>query len=188
MTAIKKLFNPNTLSLFLVIAFPIHFWSIMMQLYEIQDITLWEIMGRAGYSLTFAFFESCVLFLIFLPLYLLLSKRVAELKSLVITSWAYLTIAIAAISAQIYATIDKSAAKLWYRVFLFIGRFEGISILIFIIFVITMVSLPVFITIYSQKSARFMYKLLEGIATLSIFYLLIDAVGIVVIFIRNSFG
>lgn len=188
MTAMKKSINPNTILLFLVVAFPIHFWSIIMQLYEIEDTPAWEALGRGGYSLLFALAESVLIFVLLLPVFILLIKRVGETKALVITSWLYLGVAAAASVAQAFATIDKSAGTLWHRLFTLVGRFEGVSFILFMLLLLATLYTPVLLSLRSYKVSLTMYKGIERIASLTFFYLFLDAIGIMVIVIRNITG
>ena len=74
-----KTHRKDLLKLFLIIAFPIHIWSIYQVLSNFEWVaertTVWDAVGFTAYSLTFALFESILFLVLFTPIYLLLRKN-----------------------------------------------------------------------------------------------------------------
>ena len=65
--------------LFLISAFPIHFWTLILVFRDISWLTertnAWDAIGVASYGMVFAFVESVVIFLVLALLGLLTPKQ-----------------------------------------------------------------------------------------------------------------
>src|SRR5512134_2915468 len=66
-------------SLFLICAFPLHFWTLILVFRDISWLTertsAWDAIGAASYGMVFAFTESLVIFLVAVLLGFLTPKR-----------------------------------------------------------------------------------------------------------------
>ena len=69
-------------SLFLICAFPLHIWTIILTLRDFSWVSertnSWDAIGVVSYGLLFAFIESVIVFLVFTLLGFLVSKKWTE--------------------------------------------------------------------------------------------------------------
>lgn len=176
-------------SLFLVCAFPLHFWTLILVFRDISWLTertnAWDAIGVASYGMIFAFTESVVIFLIVALLGLLTPKhwetdrRIAFLALLIlITSiWGMISqllflwnVSLPVQAIQFLRSSDHPLRILY-----------GVSLVI----VIPTVLLPLFSFIRSKKVVAVMQNLTERLSLLTMFYLFFDLLGLIIIIIRN---
>jgi len=188
METTKQIRRQHSLLLFLWVAFPIHFWSILTQLYQLQDITFGEIIGRAGYALLFALVESCLLFLLVWLVYYLLGRLLAARTALALSGWLYLMIALARMAVQGYAMLNKSGAALWLRLLGAVCRSGMVGLVAVVLFILALVLLPSLSFLRSGKAVDVFFSVAERLALLSSLYLVLDAAGLLVVLIRNLVG
>jgi hypothetical protein len=176
-------------SLFLICAFPLHLWTLILVFRDmdwvIKRTNVWDAIGVGAYGMLFAFAESILIFAGIVSLGLLLpnrwqtERRVAFLSLLVILTafWAMfgqlrflwnLSLPIPVIS--MLARSDHPF-RLLYAMYLTV--------------VIPSILIPVYVFVRSNNSIKWMKELTERLATLTIFYLLFDVVGLVIVIIRN---
>ena len=104
---LKRLSTGDLITLFLIVAFPIHAWSIFMVLQDFQwvmerTVSIWDGIGYASYSLTFALFESVVIFIIVWLLSLLLPSQWKSNKIIAGMGTVMVSVSIWAILNQLY--------------------------------------------------------------------------------------
>lgn len=185
MTEPGRAHRQHSRTLFLFVAFPVHFWSILTQLYQLQDISFSEIVGRAGYALLFALVESCLLFLVVWLVYRLLCLRLTQGTALALSGWSYLVVALARMAVQGYAMLNKSGAALWLRLLGAAGRSGMPGLVAVIVVVLASVLLPSLLLLRSDKAVELFNNLAARLALLSGLYLVLDAVGLVIVIVRN---
>ncbi len=176
-------------SLFLTCAFPLHFWALLLAFRDISWLTertnLWDAIGVVSYGLLFAFVESVMIFLVLvligivIPLHWSSDRRVAFLGLLI------LLVSIWGIISQLLF--------LW-NVFLPSGAIQFLrssSHALRILYaaslavVIPTILLPVYLFVRSKRSVAVMRDLMERFSLLTMLYLFFDAVGFVIVIIRN---
>jgi hypothetical protein len=188
-----KITRKESIKLFLIIAFPIHTWSLTIALYNFEWIAartdVWDSIGYCAYTLTFALFETIVIFLIFSPFYYFLTKNRDPDTAIAIIGTVFLLIAIwemiyrINISNQyiIETTILKigSILKIRYR--------YKIALLFLIIIgpIAGSIGLTPFMMVKYDKLRSIALDLFQRIELLSYLYLTMDLLGIAIIIIRN---
>lgn len=178
-----RLSNASKWRLFLIGAFPIHLWSIISQLWQVGDRH--EFFERAAYGLSFALFESLVVFLLLLAMYFMLPKRWGEDRIITSSSVLYFAIAFWAIVRQVYFMLNKSQGTFWFRAFGYVGRHQTPFLILLIVGIILSLIIPLWSIHKFERFRNSILTLLERIGTLTTIYLLFDLAGIVTIIIRN---
>lgn len=176
-------------SLFLVCAFPLHLWTLIMAFRDLSWLSertnAWDAIGVASYGMLFAFVESAVIFLIVALLGLLTPRHWGQSRRIAFLGLLILIVSIWGMIGQLLF--------LW-NVFLPVQAIEflrdsshplrilyGASLLV----VTPTVLLPVYSLIKSEKAVPFMQSLLERLSLLTMFYLFFDLLGLIVVIIRN---
>ncbi len=176
-------------SLFLMSAFPLHAWTLILAFRDISWLTdrtnAWDAVGVTSYGLVFAFVESLMFFAVVALLgYLVpgswdVDRRVALMTVLALVSsiWAMLE--------QLFFLIGTGFPG-WFigflvstghpaRVFLLLlGGVVGISVLG-----------PALLMMRSQRAYRFVRGMIDRLSILTMFYLVLDVVGLVIVIVRN---
>ncbi len=177
------------LTLFLISAFPLHLWTILLWLRDYSWIAArtdaWDAIGVGAYGLAIALLESIVVFLFAILMGYLLSSRWEEGRRTAILAFLVLITASWAISAQLFFLfeLDPSAFLIGWLA----GRDHPLRLLYFgVLMIVTgSVLLPVVLLLRSDKAVRSLHNLLDRLALLSGLYLLLDAAGLVIVILRN---
>lgn len=185
----RKYSGPGLWSLFLVCAFPLHLWTLIMVFRDISWLTertnAWDAIGAASYGMLFAFTESVVIFFVLALLGFLTprqwehNRRIAFLGLLVlITSiWGMIGQLLflwnVFLPAQAIQFLRSSShpLRILYAACLLI--------------VTPTVLLPVYSFMRSEKAVPFMQNLMERLSLLTLFYLFFDLLGFIIVIIRN---
>ncbi len=151
-----------------------------------ERTSLWDALGVASYGLVFAFVESVVLFLVvallglFLPRHWPPGRRVTFLALLVLitSAWGMLSqllflwdVSLPSPAIQYLRSSDHPLRVLYA------GSLAVV--------VLTVLS-PVVFFVRSKRSVSSMQNVMERISLLTIFYLLFDLLGLVIVVIRNA--
>ena len=176
-------------SLFLISAFPLHFWTLILVFRDISWLTertnAWDAIGVASYGMIFAFVESVVIFLVLALLGLLTPKQWESNRRI-----AFLAFLILIISAW---GIISQLLFLW-NVFLPAQAIEflrhsshplRIIYAVCLMVVTPTVLLPAYSFIRSKKAVTFMQNIIERLSLLTMLYLFFDVLGLIIIIIRN---
>jgi len=176
-------------SLFLISAFPLHFWTLILVFRDISWLTertnAWDAIGVASYGMVFAFVESVVIFLVLALLGLLTPKQWESNRRI-----AFLAFLILIISAW---GIISQLLFLW-NVFLPAQAIEflrhsshplRIIYAVCLMVVTPTVLLPAYSFIRSKKAVTFMQNIIERLSLLTMLYLFFDVLGLIIIIIRN---
>ena len=150
-----------------------------------ERTNLWDAIGVASYGMLFAFIESIVVFLVVLLVGLAIPKqwhsdrRIAFLALLILitSAWAMVSqllflwnVSLPAPAIQFLRNSDHPLRILY-----------GGSLAI----VTSTVLLLVFLFIKSKNSVAFMQNIMERVSLLTMFYLLFDVLGLIIVVIRN---
>lgn len=176
-------------SLFLVCAFPLHLWTLILVFRDmdwvIQRTNVWDAIGVGSYGMVFALAESLILFAGIVLLGFLTPKewdvdrRIAFLSLLVIllSLWAVIAqlrylwnVSLPLPLAQMIAA-SEHPLRLLYALYLAV--------------VVPSVALPVYLFLRSSRSVKWIQELTERLSTLAMFYLIFDLVGLVIVIFRN---
>jgi len=187
-----KTHQKDLLKLFLIIAFPIHIWSIYQVLSNFEWVaertTVWDAVGFTAYSLTFALFESILFLVLLSPIYLRLRKNNKADIVLAVIGSVFMIVAIWEMIYQINSnnsnffvtTIDQIVSKYKLRY-----RYKAGLIMSVAVFITTSIGLPPFLIVKYDKLKSIIIELYERIELLSYFYLALDLLSIVIVIIRN---
>jgi divalent metal cation (Fe/Co/Zn/Cd) transporter len=183
----------SLLNLFLVIAFPIHAWSIYLVLRDaswvMERTNAADVYGYGSYALVVAFAESVFVFLVMLLLSLLTPKRWKGSQLMTILGSLSLAVSFWTIMNQVYYVYDEvnpnkliqDIADLNHPV-----RISYLIIAILIVLIIASFILPMYLIDRSEKIKNVVATIFDRIAILSSLYLFLDVIGLINIIFRNG--
>ena len=174
-----KLSKYNKLLLFFVAAFPIHLWSVISQLWQYGDGK--DFFERGAYSLSFALFESIVVFLVLIFFSFFLPRKWGEKRILTILCIAYFVVAFWSMLGQIYFMLNLSEGTFLYRAFSYVGRHQLTFFISFILAILVSTIMPLWFIFRSEKFTNMIVSLIERISVLTVIYLILDFVGVLAV-------
>jgi hypothetical protein len=176
-------------NLFLVCAFPLHVWTIILAFRDFSWVTertnSWDAIGVFSYGLVFAFIESVAVLLVAILLGFLISKKWNEdHRVTLVGTLAFIT--------SLWAIVD-------YLFFMLQVTIPGKTIIalanmthplrllyaISLVLVIPTVVLPTYFLLRSERFLKGVQTFFERLSLLTQFYLFFDFVGLVIVIIRN---
>ena len=176
-------------SLFLICAFPLHLWTIILALKDFSWVaersTAWDAIGALSYGLVFAFLESTVIFLAVALLGFLIPRQWDERKRIALLSVLVLVTGFWAIAGQIYFLWNLSLPQ---QAILLLSRSSHplrILYALALVLVVPTVLVPTWLMLRSAQSIRFFMGISERLSLLASLYLVFDALGLLVVLIRN---
>lgn len=184
-------FNRLTFShffkIFLIVAFPVHVWSLLMIFKDAEFVTertvAWDTVGYAGYSLIFALLESLALAILFWALSLLLPKTWTEKRNLSLVGSLVMILSLASMLEQ--------AAHAWNeprlsRMFLHgLEKYPNQTYALIAGAILVAVVISIMAILRSEKFTNALAELFDRLSMLSYLYLFLDFAGIVIVLIRN---
>ena len=190
----KRLSRGDLITLFLVVAFPIHAWSIYMIMQDFQwvmerTVSVWDAIGYSSYSLDFALFESSVLFLVVLLFSFLLPSHWKANKTLAGISIVFFSVSFWAIINQLFffyyntsfvSRIPQIFVASAHPVRWFYLVAGGIVLL-----VLGSILVPLFFINRSSKFTKTTLAVIDRLVILSGLYIVLDIFGFIIIVIRN---
>ena len=176
-------------SLFLICAFPLHLWTLILAFRDISWVTertnAWDAIGVVSYGLIFAFVESVVIFLIFALLGLLTPKQWESDRRITFLAFLVLITSVWGMIGQLLFLWNVSLPE---QAIEFLRRSNHPLRIMYaacLIVVTPTVLLPAYSFIRSKKAVTVMQNLMERLALLTSFYLFFDVLGLIIIIIRN---
>ena len=176
-------------SLFLVCAFPLHLWTLILAFQDVEWVTertnAWDAVGVIAYGMLFALMESLIIFLIVALLGFLTPKHWNADKRIAFLSLLFLIAALWGMMGQLFflwhinlpAQIIHILARTEHPLrWLYAGSLA---------IVIPTVTLPVYSFMHSDKVFLFMQELISRLTLLTTLYLFFDALGLILVVIRN---
>jgi hypothetical protein len=168
----------DSLKVFLVCAFPIHVWAIILIFYNfpgvIISLTTWDVFGFVAYTLVFTFAETSILFLILTLACVLLPP------SVILDS--YLA----------NGTILALIISIWFGFLHIPMNFEQIgvawTIIIIWIWVVTLFAALMFSLVFIKREEKieiFVTKFAERLIVLSSIYIVLDLISAFILIIRK---
>jgi hypothetical protein len=185
-----KLYSRQGLwSLFLMCAFPLHFWTLLLAFRDISWLTersnFWDAIGVVSYGLLFAFVESLIVFLIVALLGLLVSTKWEEPRRIALLSLLVFILSLWAMYGQAYFIWNLTPAGWVLRLAAQSGHPYRYLFGITLIEVIPTVAIPAFLVLYWEKFFRFVQEAIDRFSLLTSLYLVLDIFGLVIVVIRN---
>lgn len=181
----KELFH-----LFLVGAFPIHLWSLLMVFNDfswvIEQKSLWYAFGYLSYSLVVALIESVLYFLVIFLLGLLLPKHWQNQKVVAVLSVLAIIIGLGGMAYQGFYIVLENPPQFFSWVVAHMVANQKITAGALGLMGLTSLLLPVYWIDKSEKTRTTFLILSERLTLLSLVYLSMDMVGIMIVPIRNT--
>jgi hypothetical protein len=176
-------------SLFLISAFPIHLWTLILAFRDISWVTertnVWDAMGVVAYGMLVAFVESVVIFLLLALLGLLTPRQWESDRRVAFLSFLILITSVWAMISQLLFLWNISLPA-WAIDFLRQSHHPVRIVYGTILVVVTpTVLLPAYSFLRTKRAVTVMQDLIERFSLLAMFYLLLDLLGVFIIVIRN---
>ncbi len=176
-------------SLFLMCAFPLHLWTLLLAFRDLswlaERTNFGDAIGVLSYGMIFALFESLLLFTFAFLLELLLPLGWGREKRLAIIGALILILAFWAMLPQL------SALQVWNIQIVLAPMLAGFAhplrVAYFFAFIFTLPSviLPILALSKSQKTLAVVLDLIGRISLLTMFYLFLDVAALIVVVARN---
>ena len=175
--------------MFLICAFPFHLWTLLLAFQDVEWVArrtnAWDALGVVSYALLFALIEAILVFLFFTAIGLIIprqwnvNKRIGFLILLVLllSVWGMISQLLFLWNINLPKStiqfLSQSGHPLRY---LYAGAFAIVA---------PTIALPVYFFLKSDGMLTRIENLVNQLAVLTGFYLFLDAVGIIIIIIRN---
>lgn len=176
-------------SLFLTCAFPLHFWALLLAFRDISWLTertnLWDAIGVVSYGLLFALVESVMIFLVLVLVGFIIPLRWPSDKRITFLALLILLISLWGIIGQLLFLWNLSLPAQAIQLLRSVRHPLRILYAACLVVVIPTILLPIYLFVRSKRSVAFMQDLMERFSLLTMLYLLFDAVGLVIVIIRN---
>ncbi|HKJ28020.1 MAG TPA: hypothetical protein VJ965_10305 [Anaerolineales bacterium] len=173
---------------FLVVGFPIHFWALLLWFQDFDTVAqrtnAWDAFGEGGYFLSYALFESVVIFAVLILILLLLPRKWDQEAVFVIAGTLYL-IAAAWFMVEQGRYLPMVSPESWIGahiqrdITLASNTGKLLALLIPITFIV-----PLYGLIRFEKARTALTALFDRLGVLSLLYLFLDFAGLVIVLIR----
>lgn len=176
-------------SLFLMCALPLHAWTMILAFRDVSWLTdrtdAWDAVGVFSYGLVFALAESLLLFIVIALLGFLISARWDS-------RWRVNALAVVVLMLSLWAIFEQ----LFYLVGLHVPGFiidllvrsahplRSLYVGVFALVALT-IAVPVIVVLRSKRAAAVVQAAIDRLSLLAMFYLFFDALGLVIVLIRN---
>jgi len=182
----------NLVQLFLLVAFPIHIWSIVLFFRDFEWIadrsSYWDAIGVGAYALAVALLESTLLFLFLVLLSLVLPKKWNEEKRLLMLVSLFYAFCWWVMVKKTHFILNETTPGYLSAFFLSTAhpyRFFMLAAGVFLFIVILSFFGPVYLIIKNDKFCRLTETINEKLVVLSGIYIFLDVIGIVIVVLRN---
>jgi len=176
-------------SLFLISAFPLHLWTLILAFRDISWVTertnAWDAIGVVSYGMLFALIESVVIFLIFALLGLITPGQWESNRRITFLAFLILITSVWAMISQLLFLWNVSLPA---RAIEFLRQSDHpvrIVYAIILMVVTPTVLLPAYSFLRTKRAVTIMQNLMERLSLLSMFYLVFDLLGVIIIIVRN---
>ena len=175
--------------LFLMCAFPLHVWTIILAFRDFSWVTertnAWDAIGVISYGMVFALIESLAVFLVAVLLGFMVSRKFDEGRRIALLSVLVLITALWAMASQLYFLWGISLPEQMMRFLAQSGHPVRVLYAASLALVLPTVLIPAFLVLKSNKVFNFVRELTERLSLLTMFYLVLDVGGLVIVLIRN---
>ena len=190
MTKISSKFNRGELiKLFLIVAFPLHVWTILMTLRDVgwvaEGRTVSGAIGFSAYVLTYTLIESLALFGGILLVGLLISKKWSKVQRMVSLGLVATVLSSWSIIEQIILVLLYSQMVRALSGFALLGSSPWLGLVLLGLLVTLSFALPIFLALRSEKFTRNVLSIFDRLSLLSGLYLFFDFVAIIILIVRN---
>ena len=176
-------------SLFLICAFPIHLWTLILVSRDMDWViartNVWDAIGVGSYGMIFALGESILLFVVVVLLGLLLPGHWQQERRVAFLSLLVIIVSLWAIFGQLRFLWNLSLPLSIQQILARSAHPFRLLYALYLAAVVPSVALPVYFFLRSATSVRWMQELTERLSVLTMFYLLFDAAGLLIVLVRN---
>ena len=176
-------------SLFLVCAFPLHLWTLILAFRDISWVTertnAWDAIGVVSYGMVFALAESALLFLILVFVGFLTPWQWESERRIAFLAFLILILSVWAMIGQLLFLWNVSLPASAIEYLRNSDHPVRIMYAACLIVITPTVLLPAYSLLKTNKAVTVMQNLMERVSLLSMFYLGFDLLGIIVILVRN---
>lgn len=176
-------------ALFLICAFPLHVWTIVLAMRDFSWVTertnSWDAIGVVSYGLIFAFIESALVFLAAVLLGFLVSRKWAEDRRVALIGTLVFITSLWAMAGYLFFMLNISIPAETVLFFKNLAHPLRVLYAVSLALVSITVVLPAYFILRSEKVLRGVRGFFERISTLTLFYLFFDFLGLVIVIIRN---
>lgn len=176
-------------SLFLVCAFPLHLWTIILAFRDFSWVTertnSWDAVGVLSYGLIFAFIESVFVFLIAVLLGYLISKKWGEDRRNALLGNLVLITSLWAMVSYLFFILEVSVSGQTIDFLVNLEHPLRFLYAVSLAFVGVTVTLPTYFILRSEKFLQFIKGFFERLSLLTVFYLFFDLIGSIIVIVRN---
>lgn len=176
-------------SLFLVCAFPLHLWALILIFRDVSWVAertnMWDAIGVASYGLVLALIESVIFFAAITLLGLLVPTTWQENRRVALLSVLALLTTLWAIEGQAYFIWGSYLPE---QVVRYIASSEHPLRLLYAValaMVVPTIIIPVYFVLKSDRFLNLIQVLIERLSLLTMFYLFFDLLGLIIIIVRN---
>lgn len=176
-------------SLFLICAFPLHLWTLILAFQDISWLTertnAWDAIGVVSYGMLFALVESILIFLVLVLLGLITPSRWNSDRRIAFLAFLVLIVSLWGMISQLLFLWDVSLPESAIE---FLRRSDHplrITYAVCLMVITPTVLLPAFSFLRTNKTVTVMQNLMERLSLLSMFYLVFDLLGVIIIIVRN---
>jgi len=176
-------------SLFLVCAFPLHIWTIILAFRDFSWVSertnSWDAIGVVSYGLIFAFIESVAVFLVTVLLGYLVSKKWNEDRRNALLGNLVLIVSLWAMGSYLFFMLQVSVPGETIDFLVSLAHPVRFLYAVSLALVGLTVTLPTYFILRSDKFLGFIKSLFERLSLLTLFYLFFDFIGLIIVIIRN---
>lgn len=185
----KRYSKKGLWSLFLISAFPLHIWTLVLALRDFSWVSVrtnsWDAIGVISYGLLFALIESIFVFLLAVLLGFLISKKWDETRRNSLLGMLVLLTSLWAMGSYLFFLMQISVSG---KIILYFASLDHPLRLLYVIVLVMVgltISLPVYFILHSEKFLQAVQGLFERLSLLTLFYLVFDVVGLIIVIFRN---
>jgi hypothetical protein len=185
----SKFDRSDWFKLFLVCAFPLHLWTILMVFRDVNWVaertTSWDAVGFSGYALFYTLIESLLLFGFIALLGFIIPKNWNITLRFVVLSLVAFILAGWSIMEQLILIVFWGWLRHLADTLTFLFTSPWSAYVIFAGLIVISVTVPLLLLRKQPGLQEKVYSVLERLTLLSGLYLFIDVIGMIIILIRN---
>lgn len=185
----KRYSKQGLWSLFLICAFPLHVWTIVLAFRDFSWVSertnSWDAIGVVSYGLIFALVESVLVFLVAILLGFLVSRKWSEDRRVALVGTLVFITSLWAMAGYLYFMLNLSVPVETVRFFNGLAHPLRVLYAISLALVGLTLALPAYFLLQSEKFLQGVRSFFERISTLTLFYLFFDFIGLVIVIVRN---
>ena len=176
-------------SLFLMCAFPLHAWTLILAFRDLSWVTertnAWDAVGVMAYGLLFALIESTVIFLVATGLGFLVSAQWDKDRRIVLLAVLVLIASMWAIAGQLFFLLNVPLPGQLIQFLVHSGHPLRVLYVLVLTVVTPTVLIPALLVLRSRVFFQFFQGVIDRVSVLTMFYLFFDIVGLVIVLVRN---